>query len=318
MWLCNNGGFFTWHQVSDELLVPGETPETWEGGSIQRVRSRHRCGRGGRHRVRRPATAGPQRPGLRPRRRSLVHRPRGDRTEAASDQAGVLYRAPDRRGHAAWPTAPRPPTASASRPKATVSTWRRPTPGGCGRGTWSGPARWLPTRRARPAHGGTLLYDAPEGHLFDSLAVDGDGWVCVATLGQGGITWVAPDGSAAEHLSLPDPAGDQHLLRGRRRAHGVHHLVGARRAARHPVVPTRAGPRLQLILTLSSPGEVPANSQPKLRRARRSARDPSSMRSARSVTHGHGDDDDPPARRARRPPRRPSTWSCPSTTRRPR
>jgi len=52
--------------------------------------------------------------------------------------------------------------------------------------------------------GATLLYDAPQGHLFDSLAVDGDGWVCVATIGQGGITSVAPDGSAHEHLALPD------------------------------------------------------------------------------------------------------------------
>ena len=37
MWLCNNGGFFTWVQVSDELLLPGETPAEWVGGSIQRV-----------------------------------------------------------------------------------------------------------------------------------------------------------------------------------------------------------------------------------------------------------------------------------------
>lgn len=49
-----------------------------------------------------------------------------------------------------------------------------------------------------------LLYDAPQGHLYDSLAVDGDGWVCVATIGHGGITCVAPDGSAAEHVPLPD------------------------------------------------------------------------------------------------------------------
>jgi gluconolactonase len=54
-------------------------------------------------------------------------------------------------------------------------------------------------------HGGTLLFDAPEGHLFDSLAVDGEGWVCVATLGQGGITAIAPDGSTSEYLALPDP-----------------------------------------------------------------------------------------------------------------
>jgi len=56
------------------------------------------------------------------------------------------------------------------------------------------------------AHGGTLLFDAPEGHLFDSLAVDGEGWVCVGTLGMGtgGITAVAPDGSTSDHYGIPD------------------------------------------------------------------------------------------------------------------
>jgi gluconolactonase len=53
--------------------------------------------------------------------------------------------------------------------------------------------------------GGVLLAD-PGGHTrFDSLAVDGEGWVCVGTLGQGGITAAAPDGTAIEHLPLPDP-----------------------------------------------------------------------------------------------------------------
>jgi gluconolactonase len=51
----------------------------------------------------------------------------------------------------------------------------------------------------------TLLGD-PEGVMFDSLAVDGDGWVCVGTLGAaGGITSYAPDGSAVEKTALPDP-----------------------------------------------------------------------------------------------------------------
>jgi gluconolactonase len=53
-------------------------------------------------------------------------------------------------------------------------------------------------------NGARLLFDAPEGHLFDSLAVDGEGWVCVATIGQGGVTAIAPDGSASEHLALDD------------------------------------------------------------------------------------------------------------------
>ena len=36
------------------------------------------------------------------------------------------------------------------------------------------------------------------------MAVDGAGRVCVATLHRGGITVAAPDGSAVEHVPLPD------------------------------------------------------------------------------------------------------------------
>lgn len=53
--------------------------------------------------------------------------------------------------------------------------------------------------------GGVLLHGAPGYQLFDSLAVDGDGWVCVATLINGGITSISPDGSQVEHLATEDP-----------------------------------------------------------------------------------------------------------------
>ena len=45
---------------------------------------------------------------------------------------------------------------------------------------------------------------APGAQLFDSLAVDGEGWVCVATIVNGGITAISPDGSTVEHVALPD------------------------------------------------------------------------------------------------------------------
>src|SRR4029453_15105367 len=53
--------------------------------------------------------------------------------------------------------------------------------------------------------GGELLPDPGHNHLFDSLAVDSEGWVCVATLVHGGITAVSPDGSQVERIPLPDP-----------------------------------------------------------------------------------------------------------------
>ena len=40
---------------------------------------------------------------------------------------------------------------------------------------------------------------------FDSLAVDADGWVWVATLVEGAITVVRPDGTVAASLPTGDP-----------------------------------------------------------------------------------------------------------------
>lgn len=54
-------------------------------------------------------------------------------------------------------------------------------------------------------HGGHLLHRPHGRDLYDSLAVDGDGNVCVATIGNGGITVISPDGQSVEHAALPDP-----------------------------------------------------------------------------------------------------------------
>ena len=53
--------------------------------------------------------------------------------------------------------------------------------------------------------GGQVLCHPGRGKLFDSLGVDHEGRVCVGTLGTGGVTVVAPDGSNEEFVALPDP-----------------------------------------------------------------------------------------------------------------
>ena len=53
-------------------------------------------------------------------------------------------------------------------------------------------------------HGGTLLAGSATYQTFDSLAVEADGRVCVATLMNGGITIISADGSVVEHLPMPD------------------------------------------------------------------------------------------------------------------
>jgi gluconolactonase len=51
---------------------------------------------------------------------------------------------------------------------------------------------------------GTLVAGLPGFQLFDSLAVDAEGNVCVATLFNGGITVISPDGKRIEHVQMPD------------------------------------------------------------------------------------------------------------------
>lgn len=54
-------------------------------------------------------------------------------------------------------------------------------------------------------HRGRCLHGAPGLQFFDSLAVDSAGRICVATIHNGGITIVSPDGGAAAHVPMPDP-----------------------------------------------------------------------------------------------------------------
>ena len=53
--------------------------------------------------------------------------------------------------------------------------------------------------------GGQLLTGLPGYQLLDSMAVDSAGNICVATLMNGGITVISPDGASVEHIPTPDP-----------------------------------------------------------------------------------------------------------------
>ena len=49
-----------------------------------------------------------------------------------------------------------------------------------------------------------MMAQIPDHHMFDSLAVDSEGNVCVATLINGGITIHSASGESAKHISMPD------------------------------------------------------------------------------------------------------------------
>ncbi|MFT3819318.1 MAG: SMP-30/gluconolactonase/LRE family protein [Rubrivivax sp.] len=52
---------------------------------------------------------------------------------------------------------------------------------------------------------GHLLCGLGGWQWLDSMKVDAEGWVCVATLFNGGITAISPDGKDVQHVPLPDP-----------------------------------------------------------------------------------------------------------------
>ena len=69
--------------------------------------------------------------------------------------------------------------------------------------TLDGPGEIIPAPWPSP-HGGRLLAGSANYQRFDSLAVDAAGNVCVATLINGGITIVSPDGGSVRHVPMPD------------------------------------------------------------------------------------------------------------------
>lgn len=54
-------------------------------------------------------------------------------------------------------------------------------------------------------HGGRIIAGMGGYQRFDSLAVQADGRIAVATLINGGITVISPDGRHVEHTPMPDP-----------------------------------------------------------------------------------------------------------------
>jgi len=203
VYVANNGGYFTWAD-GDGPTVPGPRPEAHVGGSIQRVDLEtgvvetlydacdgHRLvapndlvfdAHGGfwftDHGVQSGDPLG--RPGL------LYARADG------SSIVGAAYGTNQANGVGLSPVGDRVYMAETHHAK--LWEWAVPAPGIIA--GLSGD----PTVRS----GGRLLADPGPGHLYDSLAVDGDGWICVATIGPGGITAVAPDGATTELLDVPD------------------------------------------------------------------------------------------------------------------
>ena len=201
MYVCNNGGCFSWDSVMG-LTLPGAVPDAWEGGSIQRVD----LDTGDVTVIYTESSSGPLRAP-----NDLVFDAHGGfwftdhgvRQERTSDRTGAHYATIDGSSceEVIFPLdAPNGIGLSPAGDRVYVAETHT------GRVFWwdvAGPGEVV---RDNPiGNGGHLLAGLPGMQLLDSLAVDGEGWVCVGTLVNGGITAISPDGATVKHVPLADP-----------------------------------------------------------------------------------------------------------------
>ncbi|MBA2281642.1 MAG: SMP-30/gluconolactonase/LRE family protein [Acidimicrobiia bacterium] len=204
MYVTNNGGCFDFHERMG-MLFPGSPPlPSWPGhGSLQRVdlvtgetTALYEACDG--NPLRAPNDLVFDRDG------GIWFTDHGVREGRRSDRTGIYYAAADGSSitEAIFPLdAPNgiglSPAGdklySAETHTGRLWAWDVTAPGTVGGDNPFGPG------------GGTPIYDPGGYMLYDSLAVDGEGWVCVATLVHGGITAVSPDGTEAERIPLADP-----------------------------------------------------------------------------------------------------------------
>jgi len=200
VWITNNGGCFEFVDLGG-MLIPGGVPSGWTGGCIQKVEVATGS-------VTTVYTECDGRPLRAPN--DLVFDSAGGfwftdhgvRLERSSDLTGVFYAPADGspirevifpleapNGVGLSPAGDRIYVAETHTGR--VWAWDVPSPG---EATGSGLL----------APHGDLLCGLPGHQLLDSLAVDGDGWVCVGTLVNGGITAISPDGATVEHHPVDD------------------------------------------------------------------------------------------------------------------
>ena len=200
VWITNNGGCFEFVDLGG-MLVPGPVPSSWSGGCIQKVDPTSGS-------VQTVYTECDGRPLRAPndlvfdRHGGFWFTDHGVRLERSSDRTGVFYAAADGssirevlfpldapNGVGLSPAGDRLYVAETHTGR--VWAWDVPEPG-----VAQGSGLLEPH--------GDLLCGLPGHQLLDSLAVDGDGWVCVGTLLNGGITAISPDGSRLEHHPADD------------------------------------------------------------------------------------------------------------------
>lgn len=205
MYVCNNGGF-VWHD-RDGITAPGHQPPDYSGGRIQRV-----------------VLDGPDAGTVTDLYTSCDGRPLRGPNDIVFDADGGFWftdlgKSRDRDGDTGALYYARPDGSSITE---VVHPLVQPngvglSPDGTrlyvaetgpGRVWWwdvTGPGRLTPAADGVGPGGARLLHGFAGYQLLDSLAVDGDGNVCVATLVTGAVSVLAPDGTLLRQVPVPEP-----------------------------------------------------------------------------------------------------------------
>ena len=195
VYICNNGGCFSWIDRFG-MTFPGPLPDTWTGGSIDRVdlltgavtTLYSECNG---HGLRAPNDIVFDAHG------GFWFTDHGVRMERTSDRTGIYYAKADG-SHIAEVVFPvDAPNGIGLSPSGNRVYWAETHTGRLFYRDITAPGEVsIPTAADRGC-----LAGLPGMQLLDSLAVDGNGNVCVATIVRGGITLVSPTG-VVSHASL--------------------------------------------------------------------------------------------------------------------
>jgi len=202
LYLCNNGGCFTPVEMGGMTLPGAFDREHYGGGRIQRVDPRDGT-------VTDLYTECDGRPLRAPN--DLVMDGHGgfwftdhgirDVRNRTSDFTAIYYALADGSAITEVVYPVEGPNGIALSPDYCTLYWAETHNGRVFQRTVSAPGELVDSIPLDPA---AVLYGLPGLQLLDSMAVDCDGWVCVGTIGNGGITSISPDGSEVEHHATGD------------------------------------------------------------------------------------------------------------------
>jgi gluconolactonase len=197
LYLCNNGNAFT-PMNAGGLLYPGPFDESkYIGGRIQRVDIATgtvtdlytHCGTTA---LRAPNDIVFDKQG------GFYFTDHGTRSERSADRTGIYYAKPDGSfiEEVAFPTDG--PNGIGLSPDENTLYWAETHTGRVYQRAITSPGKLAPPDAS------TVLCGLPGYQLLDSLAIDGEGNVCVATIVNGGITVISPQGEVLQHIAVDD------------------------------------------------------------------------------------------------------------------